>query len=177
MPADQSDSANEFSPDLSDKVRISDPARIIQSTRQPRVENFPIIEAGTSLRLVNELPEVRCSLTCQLHPNYSQRSCLCRGYYKMTGRQTTSLNKLIVCCVMVRAFHLDLELEIMVFKLAAFANYHWNESKKIKYQILEMFTHCGRGHCKSVSKVLICLCIRGHLVFLSGDVLVIYLLF
>lgn len=47
-----------------------------------------------------------------------------RGYYKMTGGRTTSLNKVIVCCVMLRAFHLDLELEIMVFKLAAFANYY-----------------------------------------------------
>lgn len=41
----------------------------------------------------------------------------------MRGGRTTSLNKLIVCCVMLQAFYLGLELEIIVFKLAAFASY------------------------------------------------------
>lgn len=55
MPADQSDRANEFSPDLLDTVRLSDLARahaLPSVNRQPRVESAHKFPNYGSLRII-----------------------------------------------------------------------------------------------------------------------------
>lgn len=68
----------------------------------------------------------------------------------MTGGRTTSLNKVIVCCVMLRAFRLNL-LSQTIIEMRA------KKNKVLRSQILETFTHCERRHYESVPQGLICL--------------------